>query len=129
MESDLRELVLGFLRSRDLVAVRIASMGAHEAMMDTALDLWDIGERVTVDQARALARLTKLRKFKLVPARCSCTAANALSRLHLGATVSHAVPSQDLLGLGLGRPTRSGAGLGARPGLGLGHLRFSYRCH
>ena len=31
-------------------------------------------------------------------------------------------------GLGLGRPTRSGAGLGTRPGLGLGHLRFSYGC-
>ena len=68
MESDLRELVLGFLRSLDLVAVRIASMVVHEAMMDTALDFWDMGQYLLVDQARALARLNKLRKFKLVPA-------------------------------------------------------------
>ena len=39
MESDLQELVLGFLALCDLVAVRIASMVVHEAMMDTALDL------------------------------------------------------------------------------------------
>ena len=39
-------------------------MGVHEAMMDTALDLWDMDECLTVDQARALARLTKLRQVQ-----------------------------------------------------------------
>ena len=107
MESDLRELVLGCLVSRDLVAVRIASMGVHEAMMDTALDLWDMGQYLTVDQARALARLTKLHKFKLAPARCVCAAANALGHLDLGATVSDTrVASQEMLGLGLGQSWR-----------------------
>ena len=100
MESDLQELVLGFLALRDLVAVRIASMVVHEAMMDTALDLWDMSEFLTsVEQARALtsARLTKLHRFKLVPARCLCSAADALAHLDLGATISGAMPSQELL--------------------------------
>ena len=109
MESDLQELVLGFLALRDLVAVRIASMVVHEAMMDTALDLWDMSEFLTsVEQARALtsARLTKLHRFKLVPARCLCSAADALAHLDLGATISGAMPSQELLDLGLGRSWR-----------------------
>ena len=77
MESDLQEMVLGCLALRDFVAVRIASMAVHEAMMDTALDLWDMNEPLAIDQARALARVTKLHKFKLVPARCSCAARRA----------------------------------------------------
>ena len=92
--------------------------------MDTALDLWDIGEHVTVDQARALARLTKLRKFKLVPARCLCAAANALAHLDLGATISGAgVASHELLGLGLRRSWRL-TGLRIRAGAPVGPGEF-----
>ena len=107
MQSDLKELVLGCLRSHDLVAVRIASMVVHEAMMDTALDLWDMDGSLACGQARALARLTKLHKFKLVPARCLCAAANALAHFDLGATVSDlGVAGQEMMGLGLGRSWR-----------------------
>ena len=108
MERDLlQELVLGFLVLRDFVALRIASMVVHEAMMDTALDLWDMDEPLTFNQARALARLTKLHKFKLAPARCLCAAAKAVERVDFGAMVTDTgVASQDLLGLGLGRSWR-----------------------
>ena len=96
----------------------------HEAMMDMVVDLWDMDERVTVDQARALTRLTKLHKFKLVPARCLCAAANVLAQLDLGAAISGArVASQELMGLGLGRSWRL-TGLVLGEGVPAGEFRL-----
>ena len=40
VQGDLKEMVLGFFAMHDYVAIRIASMVLHEALMDTALDFW-----------------------------------------------------------------------------------------
>ena len=106
MQSDLKELVLSFFAMHEYVAIRTASLVLHEALMDTALDLWDMNESVCFDQLKALAWLTKVCKFKMVPARCACAAASALACLDLGAMMTETVQSHELLGLGLGRPWR-----------------------
>ena len=106
MQSDLKELVLSFFAMHEYVAIRTASLVLHEALMDTALDLWDMNESVCFDQLKALAWLTKVRKFKMMPARCACAAASALACLDLGAMMTETVQSHELLGLGLGRPWR-----------------------
>ena len=110
MQSDLKELVLSFFAMHEYVAIRTASLVLHEALMDTALDLWDMNESVCFDQLKALAWLTKVRKFKMVPARCACAAASALACLDLGAMMTETAQSHELehelLGLGLGRPWR-----------------------
>ena len=68
------------------------------------------------DQVRALARLTQVHKFKMVPARCSSAAASVLACLDLGSTMTETVQSHELLGLGLGRSWRL-------KGIHLGDLR------
>ena len=74
--------MLEHLEISDLVHVRIAAKIAHEDMLDTPLDLWDLQIHLDADELRALAPATVIRKFKQLPAqRCSCASANAFARL------------------------------------------------
>ena len=105
IEKDLlEEMLVPFLESSDLVALRTASMVVHEVMMCTVLDFWNENLVLSLDQFQALARLTEIRKFKVVSYRCECPAARALAQLDLGATISGAGNgSEELPGLGFGR--------------------------
>ena len=92
--------------TRDLGRLRIASKALHEAMMGTALNLWDMGEALTHAQLTALGRATVMRKYKQQVSQAPAfpsAASNALASLGLGSSIvprrsaGDAAPSHTLL--------------------------------